>query len=312
MSRRGKVVTVTLNPAFDVTIHIGTLSFDAVNRVMRETREAAGTGVNIALALKVLGADSSAAGLAGEENIGSFVCMLEQKGLCADFVPVTGSVRENLTILSEGETIKINRSGPRCSPTALDLLLEKLRGLFSAGDIAVFGGSMPNGMDKPLFLSLVRHCSDIGYKIALDTDVLTAEEICSLRPWLIKPNIHELGMMTSRSFQSEEEMIAACRGFAECGVGIVLLSMGSDGLAAVTADTVVIARPPEVAAVNTVGAGDSTLAGFISRILLEKPLSEAVMYAAACGAAAILTEASVIESTDKISEILQNTEITEL
>lgn len=307
-----RIITVTLNPAFDVTYTLSELSVAKVNRVQSESREAAGTGINVAADLRALGEDAVAAGIAGSENLAPFLAQLGSRGIPARFVSTSGAIRTNTTLLCDGQTIKINTAGPGAGEKEIESLFELIRLLGREGDIAVFGGSLPVGVTSDMLCSLISRVSQLGMLIALDTDVLSAAQICALRPWVIKPNAYELSLILAREMTTEAELLDGCRELIAQGVGCVLLSNGERGVYLVTQDETLHARLPRVDEINSVGAGDASLAGFIAMSVRGKSNDECAACAAACGAAVVASQYCVISSAEEAERFMQDIIITRI
>lgn len=303
------VLCVGVNPSFDTTLVLSELLPDCANRVISESVCAAGKAANVAAQLLRLDEDCALLGLAGADNAEKYAAMLsEQLGgshsditvcdniLCCSaadgrcslaFAETAGSVRENLTILHGGETLKINRAGAACDYAAAQRLCALVSEKCTDGTIAVFSGSMPPGMTSEDYAHLMRCASLSGAKIAIDTEALDMRQLLELRPWLYKPNSHELAKLCGISSPDSAQLIECAQQLARSGVEIVLLTMGENGLAAVTANSVAIIPAEPVEVVCTVGAGDCSLAGFIAGQLRGCTIEESAKLASHCGALAV-------------------------
>lgn len=305
-----KVVTVTLNPAFDVTLHLGSLSTERVNRPQRESRRAAGKGVNISQTLTALGCPTVAVAIVGSDSMTEYSAQLSENGIAYRFIPNAGSVRENLTLLADGQTVKINRGGQPVGKEACEQLRTLLAELYENGDIAVFSGSVPPGIEPGELESMVTAAEKAGYRIALDSETFTIEQLQRLRPWLIKPNEFELEMIAGQGFASVLEMLGFCSELIESGVEQILLSLGEYGLYLITEKDTILATPPKTEAVNTVGAGDSALAGYIHAVLHGMDCRQAAAYSAACGCAAVMSELPFVTDPREVTALAKQISIT--
>lgn len=307
-----KVVTITLNPAYDTTIELEELSARQINRPLSETKMPAGKGINISETLKTLDTPTIAVAVVGRDSLESFRQPLFEKCLECRFIVTDGAVRENLTILADGKTYKINRSGDEVDEQADGRLLALLADLYAPGDVAVFSGSVPKGIDDEKLERLIRNTAARGYKIVIDSESIGVDMLCRIKPWLIKPNEFEIEKITGRAFGNEGEMLEACRELVEKGIEQVVLSMGKKGLYAVTANEAVMAVPPETKAVNTVGAGDCALAGFISRAMKGESLAGCAAFAAACGTTAVQSPLPYIEDEEKVTQTAKTIVVTDV
>lgn len=305
----GKVVTITLNPAFDTTLVLDGLHADRINRPVSESRISAGKGINISESLTAMGFPNIAAAIVGRESLDVFRRPLDEKGLHCRFVIVDGEVRENLTLLSEGSTIKINRAGQAVSEDAIEHMKELIRDIWEEDDVIVFSGSVPEGIGEELTDSLISYAAECGYKVAIDSEAITAERLYALRPWLIKPNEHELELIVGRPLCDVGDMLSECGKMVEKGIENVLLTLGEKGLYLVSGDKTIHALPPETAEVNTVGAGDTALAGYIYAHLTGMTEKESAAFAAACGCAVVASPLPYLTDIDKAENIMEKTKV---
>lgn len=309
MQRR--IVTVTLNPSIDVTLWSDGLRPDEANRVLRETREAGGKGINVSRVAHAIGLGTLCLAVAGKDNAREFAQYLEEDGLRYELLEVEGSVRENLTLRSGGQTLKFNRKGPALSALMIGALMALISGRVRPGDIVVFAGSLPENVAVQDYVELIQAVKSTGALIALDSDVLTLADYQRVAPWLIKPNIHELGHIVEMAGTDLAGVTAAARTLAAAGVEQVLVSLGGDGLLCVADGRVIRAAVPAVPVQSTVGAGDSTLAGFIAGFVREQPLVECIRLAAACGTASVMEDGTRLASKQAVEALLGRIEITE-
>ncbi len=304
-----KVITITLNPAFDTTLVLDGIHTDKINRPVSESRISAGKGINISESLTALEFPNIAAAIVGRDSLDVFRKPLDEKGLHCRFVIVDGAVRENLTLLSEGSTVKINRAGSAVPEEALKHLKELIRDVWEEDDIIVFSGSVPEGIGEAETDSLISYAAECGYKVAIDSEAISAERLYKLRPWLIKPNEHEMELIVGRPFRDIEDMLSECCKMTENGIENVLLTLGEKGLYFINKDKRIHALPPETAEVNTVGAGDTALAGFIYAYLTGMTDHECTAFAAACGCAVVASELPYITDIDKVEAIMEKTKV---
>ncbi len=308
-SLMSKVVTVTLNPAFDTTLTLESLHQDRINRPISESRISAGKGINISETLHSMSFPTVAAAIVGRDSLEAFRRPLDEKGLHCRFVVVDGAVRENLTLLAGGSTIKINRAGQVVDEETVARLKELIRDMWEEGDVIVFSGSIPEGIDEAQTDSLISYASECGYKVAIDSEGISAERLMKLRPWLIKPNEHEIEMIVGHHLESVEEMLSHCDIMVAGGIEQVLLSLGDKGLYLVTENEKIHAVPPETEEVNTVGAGDSALAGYIYANLTGMTARDAAAFSAACGCAVVASQLPYLTDTREVTALAKKTKV---
>lgn len=281
------VICVGVNPAFDLTLTLDGLDGDRVNRVTAEHCQAAGKAANVACVLASNGIRAGLAGFYGEDNAAEWqrlFAVRSENRVPSGMIICPGATRQNITLLAEGRTVKLNRPG--CTVSEKDI--EKLECFLSrwaegGGKTAVFTGSLPPGLSAERYVRLMSDTARAGFRIALDIDGLTRDQLVRLSPWLYKPNAHELARLTGADADDDEALIAQAQSLAAEGVDIVLLSLGSRGLAAVTRGQTVRIEPRPVTAVNTVGAGDAALAAFVAAQLSGCSLEECARRAARSG-----------------------------
>ena len=263
-----KYICVGLSPCFDLTMEIDELHDDKVNRTKSETRHPAGVSLNIATALKNLQLPAQLIGIAGQDNLREYQLEMQARGIPGYLIGVPGRIRENITLLiSEGafggKTIKINRNGPPVPGCAVDEIRGELGKRIEDGDVVIFGGKMAAGMTSEQYADMMILAGNLGGRVVVDTDSLSLHHIMHIRPWLLKPNHHELQALIGREMADDSELLAGCRALTDSGIENVLLTIGSRGLMAVTRKSAVRVPARKVTVKNTVGAGDSALAGFL-------------------------------------------------
>lgn len=297
------VYTVTLNPSIDVTIWTDGLDADAVNHVVREKREAGGKGINVSRVLHSFGVDNLCIALAGEENRHEFARFLQHDELRFDILEVDGAVRENLTLRYADKTVKINRRGQSLSQILLGALMAYLGVRVHPGDVVVFAGSLPENLAVQDYIELILCAKGAGARVALDTDCLSLEDYGRIKPWLIKPNIHELQHIVGKPLTKDT---AANEAGALLAVGVeqVLLTLGADGMVLLSEKETVVADAPKVQVKSTVGAGDSALAGFIVGFVKGHPTAECVRLASACGTACAQQDGTGVATKDTANACL--------
>ncbi len=304
-----KVLTITLNPAFDTTLTLDGLYTDKINRPLSETKISAGKGINISESLSVLGFSTVAAAIVGRDSLEAFRRPLDEKGLHCRFVVVDGSVRENLTLLYDGNTIKLNRAGQAVPEEAIDHLKALIRDIWEEDDVIVFSGSIPEGINEEQTDSLISFAAECGYKVVIDSEAISAERLTKLRPWLIKPNEHEIEKIVGHPLETVEKMLEACDMMIAGGIDRILLSLGEKGLYLITAEEKIYAVPPETKEVNTVGAGDTALAGYIYAYLTGMTAHESAAFAAACGCAVVASQLPYLSDAREVTALAEKTKV---
>lgn len=286
------IVTVTANPSLDRAVHLeAPLVHGAVQRGLRSREDAGGKGVNVARALHSAGLDATAVLPCADDD--PFLPLVERTGLTVHRVAVTGRVRSNLTVTDpDGVTTKINLPGAELGARERSALID---GIVRASDSArwvVLAGSLPPGAGVDFYpeaMAAIRaRLGGAAPRIAVDTSgEALARVVADARPDLIKPNELELAELVGAAAEADPaaSALAHARTLAGEQVGTVLVTLGADGALLVTADRALRATAPRIAVASTVGAGDSSLAGYLvaesAGLGPDERLRRAVAYGAA-------------------------------
>lgn len=311
MSRKG-IITVTLNPSVDVTLWLDGMHPDKANRVLRETREVGGKGINVSRVVRAFGLESLCVTVAGEDNSRELVSFLEADGL--HYEPGAGGRcgARKPDPAHRWATIKINRKGPALSDMMFNALMALIRSRLHPGDIVVFAGSLPENVALQDYVELILAVRNAGALVALDSDLLSLEDYARIRPWAIKPNIHELKNIVPVDGTTITDVAAAALRLREVGVENVLVSLGGNGLLSVSEEGVLRAVVPPVEVKSTVGAGDSLLGGFVVGTVKEMPYAERVRLAAACGTASVMLDGTAVADKAEAMAVMENVRVEEM
>lgn len=279
------IYTLTLNPALDYTVKIDELERGKIILSDSQNMVFGGKGINVSLVLKELEIPSVALGFAAGFVGRGLIEELENKGICHDFVLLKeGNSRINVKI-RDGEETDINTSGPNVPTEALDELFCKLDKLQS-GDVLVLAGSVPPKVPKNIYADIMKKLKNRGVLFIVDAVKKTLISALEFKPFLIKPNAEELGDIFETEIKNFEEALFYAEKLQQMGAQNVLVSMGSKGAALKGADgkdyTI---KAPKITVKSTVGAGDSTVAGFLAGYLKTDDLEYALKLGVACGTA---------------------------
>lgn len=296
------VVTVTPNPSIDRTVTLATpLTRGAVHRVQSVSNEAGGKGVNVARALTLAGVDAVAVLPAGPED--PFLTVLAASGVPYAPVPVAGTVRTNLTITeNDGTTTKLNEPGAPLDDAAVQSLTDAVLSRAATANWVVLSGSLPPGVAPDWYAQLVAALQGLDCKVAVDTSegplAALAAAFDTVAPDLIKPNSEELADLAGANAEVLEDavrlgdpspVVAAATELVNRGVGAVLATLGAAGAVLVDGTGAWLATPPPITPKSTVGAGDSSLAGYVRAEIggAEAPRRLQMAVAYGSGAAAL-------------------------
>ena len=296
------IYTVTFNPALDYVIAVDHFAQGKVNRTVKEDIFCGGKGINVSVLLANLGVESTALGFVAGFTGKEIERGLKAFGISSDFIHVkSGMSRINVKLKSEEET-EINGMGPDILPEDVEALFEKLNRLGS-GDVLVLSGSIPAAIDSDIYQRIMERLDGRGIRMVVDAEKDLLLKVLKYRPFLIKPNNHELGQMFGLELETEEEIILHARKLKEQGAVNVLVSMAGNGAILVAEDGSVHRRQAARGTVkNSVGAGDSMVAGFIAGYLEKGDYAYALKLGTACGGATAFSDG--IGTKDEIMRLL--------
>lgn len=279
------IYTVTFNPSLDYCITVAQFETGKVNRTTKEAVYPGGKGINVSIVLKNLGIENTALGfLAGFTGQEIERC-LKQKGIYTDFIStVQGMSRINVKLRS-GEETEINGKGPRIGKTEIELLYRKLNAL-KDGDTLVLAGSIPAGMPDSMYRDILKYVKEKKIFAVVDATKELLWNVLEYHPFLIKPNHHELGELFGVEIKTKEDAIAYAGKLQDAGARNVLVSMGAQGAALLTENgDAICKKAPGGTVVNSVGAGDSMVAGFLAGYQKNADYKEAFAYGLCAGSA---------------------------
>lgn len=283
------IYTITLNPALDRNLWIERVNTDDSNRIQKEERYAAGKGIDVSRVLKTLGVRNNALGFVGGFDGEEMEGRLLNEGISCTFTKISGETRTNIVIYdleNKSQTI-FSAPGPEIMPFELMRIVQQVEKLESP-EYLIISGSLPPGVHPEIYSKIMEIAKGKGSKIILDTDGAALKTGIQGFPDVIKPNVHELGRLTGAELKNIQEIIRAAQTICDNGTGIVLVSMGAKGILLVSEKEKYLAVPPQVKVVNTIGAGDSAIAGFVYGNVSGKTLPESLVCAVAAGTATTL------------------------
>ena len=261
------IYTVTFNPSLDYVIQVDKLVPGEINRTTHEAVYPGGKGNNVSIILSNLGHSSKALGFTAGFTGEALENMLKEFGCDTAFIRLPeGSTRINVKI-NAGEETEINGQGPVISEEAQQALFEQLDAL-KKEDILVLAGSIPNTLPSDIYERILEHLQGRGIHFVVDATKELLLKVLKYHPFLIKPNNHELGEMFGVTLKTRDEIVTYAKKLQEMGAENVLVSMAGDGAILLTEDGIIYkAKPPKGKVLNSVGAGDSMVAGFLTGYL---------------------------------------------
>lgn len=284
------IYTVTFNPSLDYIVNVPGFTCGRVNRTREEKIFPGGKGINVSMVLKNLGYENTALGFYAGFTGNELQRLVEEKGICADFIPVAeGMSRINVKIRGDEES-EINGQGPAILNDDIEKLYEKLEKLRD-GDILVMAGSIPDVMPQTIYMDIMKYLADRNLKIVVDATKDLLVNVLQYHPFLIKPNDHELGEIFGVTFKERSEVIPYAKKLQKMGAKNVLISMAGDGAVLVAEDgNVYESEAPKGKVVNSVGAGDSMVAGFLAGYLQSGSYQDAFHMGVCTGSASAFSE----------------------
>ncbi|MFP3206123.1 MAG: 1-phosphofructokinase [Hydrogenobaculum sp.] len=291
------IYTITLNPALDRTIWLDELKQDDTNRILKEEKYAGGKGIDVSRVLLNFGVPNVALGFVGGFAGLEIEGLLINEGVNFDFIRISEETRTNIIINTNNNQIIISAKGPNIPPFELTKLIEKINNLDNPSYV-VISGSLPEGLKPAVYAKIIDMAKSKSATVVLDTDGDVLKFNISHKPDIIKPNKHELSRVVGRDIKTIEDAVIAAKEINRMGVRIVLVSLGKDGIVYVSQNAIMHATPPTVKVVNTIGAGDSAVAGFIYAKHMGFSDEEALKYAVATGTATTLKPGTALATLE--------------
>jgi tagatose 6-phosphate kinase len=285
------IVVVALNPALDITHHVDRVDWSGVNRPSGVRAEPGGKGLNVARTLRRLDADVLVLGLIGGSTGDAVRSALAASGVAADFTDIAGETRRTFAVVDtgRGEVALFNEPGPPVSAAEYERLRATYQQALAGCEAVVLSGSLPVGVPADAYAELIRLAAAGGVPAVLDTSGEALRRGAAAGPAVVKPNLAELEATVGRAVPADPSAVAgAAAELRSHGAEAVVVSLGADGLLAVTGDGTWLAAPPRAVAGNPTGAGDAAVAGLARGLALGRPWPERLRHAAALGAAAVV------------------------
>lgn len=297
------IYTVTFNPALDYVVTVNHFTPGRVNRTIRENIFYGGKGINVSALLANLGYQSTALGFVAGFTGDEIERGVKKLGFQSDFIKAEkGMSRINVKLKSDEES-EINGMGPEITAGDVKVLFEKLSHL-EQGDVLVLSGSIPACVDEDIYERIMEMLDGRGIRIVVDAEKDLLLNVLKYRPFLIKPNNHELGQMFGVTVATDEDIAAYAGKLREMGAVNVLVSMAKDGAILVAEDGSIYRQGVARGTVrNSVGAGDSMVAGFIAGYLETGDYRYALKLGTACGGATAFSDG--IGTKQDIMELME-------
>ena len=284
------ICTVTFNPSLDYIVRVDDMRLGAINRTTYEKILPGGKGVTVSIVLGNLGHESRALGFVAGFTGAELERLCAQAGVRADFIRVAeGMTRVNVKVKSAEET-ELNGQGPQIAEKDVEALFAKLDEL-GAGDTLVVSGSVPACLPHDMYEHIMERLAGRGVRVVVDAERDLLTRVLPYRPFLVKPNNHELGDIFGVTLRTREEVVPYARRLQEMGAVNVLVSMAGEGGLLVD-ETGAVRQSPAAhgTVVNSVGAGDSSVAGFLAGLMETGSYEDAFRMALAAGSASAFSD----------------------
>ena len=301
------IYTVTFNPSLDYIVSVDKFVTGKVNRTGDEKIFAGGKGVNVSIVLKNLGYENTALGYTAGFTGNEIERILQEKGISTGFKTVTtGISRINVKLKSDEET-EINGQGPAITTEDVGALYDRLDTDLKEGDILVLAGSIPDVMSQETYSNIMKRLENKNINIIVDATKDLLVNVLKYHPFLIKPNNHELGEIVGAEINTREEACMYAKKLQEMGARNVLVSMAGEGAVLVTeTGEEYQSEPPKGKVVNSVGAGDSMVAGFIAGYLKNHSYEDAFKMGLCTGSASAFSQE--LATKDEVETLMKDFE----
>lgn len=301
------IYTLTVNPALDLEYRVKTIRMGTIHRSEPARADWGGKGFNVSRVLRVLGEDSIAVGLAAGFTGQRLQAGLQAQGIPCDLVWVQGETRTNVSILGEDpdEYLKVNDPGPQIGAEAVHALIDRIRRLSRPNDLWVMSGSLPPGAPSDFYAQAVETARAGGSEVFLDTSGEPLRLGCAACPAMIKPNLEEAAELTGRPLVTRNEAVGAAEDLRTTGLGVVVISMGGDGVVAADRTGTWFCPPLAVKPLNPVGAGDALVAGLAAAHVRGWDLQRALRLGTACGSSAVSNPGTGIGAREEIEHLYE-------
>ena len=306
------ITTVCMNPALDRTVTVDALQKGQVNRIRNSRTDVGGKGVNVAVVARRLQLDAQVIGVAGEDGVERICAAMDAEGVRHAFLPVEGAVRVNTKVVSlDGSGVtELNESGPVMTADVLAEFFAVAREKGQGSDAVVITGSLPPGCPAGTYRELIRALA--GTRCILDVGGAELVLGVEAKPFLVKPNHHELAAALRTEMKTMEDIRRGAQSLIDAGAENVVVSMGRDGAMYVGAEGAFYASEIPVEVHSTVGAGDALVGGLLYGLTKYGTMRDAFRCGVAAGTASVMTEGTQLIMPEDFRRLLGQVRIEEL
>lgn len=306
------IVTLTLNPAIDMSYRMDELKLNTVNRCNHVIKTPGGKGLNVTRVLKGVGADVCTTGFLGGKTGELIQQELDAAAIHHCFVPIKGNTRHCLALMHEGKQTEILEGGPIISDEEARTFIKTYNLLLDQATLVTASGSLPKGLPKSFYQRLIELATKKNKKFLLDTSGETLKCGIKAQPYLIKPNQEELAAIMGTEINNESDLLVSVKKLAETGIPFIVVSLGKKGALGYVDGHAFLVKPPKINAVNPVGSGDAMIAGLaygFSRGLSPK---EALIYGTVFGTLNAAEERTGSIQADQVEKLKNKLSIRDL
>lgn len=307
------IVTVTLNPAIDRTLHLPVFALGQVNRVDNERTDPGGKGINVAKVIKALQHPVIVTGFLGNNNATVFENYFTKEDIDNQFVKTPGENRVNIKIVDTTNDVVSELNFPGITPTTVDLdkLRETLRQLAQSHKWFVLAGSLPPTVPTDTYAQLITMLHQYDCNVILDTSGPALVAGIAARPFAVKPNLPELSQLMNVAMDSDEEILRAIKQLLNQGISKVAISLGEKGSLVADCNQILRVIAPKVPVSSTVGAGDAFVAGFSVGQARNLSLADSIRLASASAGAAVALPGTQAASLTEVNKLINKVQISE-
>ena len=310
MEKKPKILTVTLNPALDLTGSIAKLSKGEVNLIDAATLHPAGKGINVAKVLSELGATVTVTGFLGKENQQPFVNLFNSLNINDQFIRIKGATRINVKVVEQsGQTSDLNFPSGVVNESQQRQLEEKLMELTESFDLFVIAGSLAQGIAPEYYAKLINKLQQAGKKVFFDSSNLALATGIKASPYLIKPNEDELSALFAKNLTTDSEIKEVAKTMQRQGCKNIVISQGKNGVLWLDKTGWLKSTPPQMQIISTVGAGDTLVAGLCWGELKQWNKAETLTFATALSALAVSQVGVGVSNLAELTELQKKVQL---
>lgn len=298
-----KIITITLNPAFDIHCEIPDFKVLMENYAAAHSKCAAGKGINISRALMGFGIENIAYCVVGSSNGKEFLEAIANDNIDCKSIFAEGSIRENITIHSNRGETRISFEGFTLNDKIFDEVFDTIKPELNSETVVTFTGRLCKGLSKASAIKFLSDVKNTGAKLIVDCNSFTLDDLIEIKPFLIKPNEQEITEIADVNVNNMDSVFEVARSIHRSGIENVMISLGANGFAFCGKDGEYKVDVPSIDPISTIGAGDSTIAGFMAGMHMKLDISDCLKLSASFGTSACLTEGTNPPDKEVIYEI---------